>query len=96
VATRPVDVNGLGLTPVVTAQRVEEFLQRFDLLSDQTRVFTYWRALVERYERKGKQVHDARLVAVMQAHGVEHLLTFNVDDFKAYTDIKAMHPAEVS
>ena len=74
---------------------MEEFLERFDLLSDRARVFTNWRDLVERYERKGKQVHDARLVAVMQAHGVENLLTFNVDDFKAYTDITAVHPAEV-
>jgi hypothetical protein len=29
----------------------------------------------------GKQVHDARLVAVCHAHGVSHLLTFNVGHF---------------
>ena len=29
----------------------------------------------------GKQVHDARLVAVCHAHGVTHLLTFNVAHF---------------
>jgi hypothetical protein len=29
----------------------------------------------------GKQVHDARLVAVCHVHGVTHLLTFNVAHF---------------
>jgi hypothetical protein len=29
----------------------------------------------------GKQVHDARLLAVCQVHGVTHLLTFNVSHF---------------
>ena len=29
----------------------------------------------------GKQVHDARLVAVCHVHGVTHLLTFNVTHF---------------
>ena len=29
----------------------------------------------------GKQVHDARLVAVCHVYGVSHLLTFNVTHF---------------
>ena len=29
----------------------------------------------------GKQMHDARLVAACHAHGVTHLLTFNVPHF---------------
>jgi predicted nucleic acid-binding protein len=32
-------------------------------------------------------VHDARLAAVMLAHGVNHILTFNVDDFRRYPGI---------
>ena len=95
VATRPVDVNGLGMAPATVAVQVEDFLRRFDLLPDVARIFTRWRELVERHERKGKQVHDARLVAVMKAHGVENLLTFNVDDFAAYSEIKAVHPRDV-
>jgi hypothetical protein len=31
----------------------------------------------------GERVHDARIVAVLQAHAVEHLLTFNGADFVA-------------
>jgi hypothetical protein len=29
----------------------------------------------------GKQVHDARLVAVCHTHALTHILTFNVADF---------------
>ncbi len=38
------------------------------------------------------QVHDARLVAVMNVFGLTHLLTFNVTDFKRYPAIEATHP----
>jgi hypothetical protein len=31
----------------------------------------------------GKQVHDARLVAVCHVHGVKNLLTFNTTHFAA-------------
>jgi hypothetical protein len=30
----------------------------------------------------GKQVHDARLIAVCHVHAVTHLLTFNVTHFQ--------------
>ena len=36
-----------------------------------------WKAVVQTAGVIGKQVHDARLVAVCHAHGVSHLLTFN-------------------
>ena len=37
-----------------------------------------WKALVNALGVIGKQVHDARLVAVCHVHAVTHLLTFNV------------------
>ena len=33
------------------------------------------------------QVHDTRLVAAMKVHGLSHILTFNVKDFKRFVDI---------
>jgi predicted nucleic acid-binding protein len=93
--TRPVDVNGLGWDAGTVSARARDIKNRFELLEDCPAVFTNWLALVERHERKGKQVHDARLVAVMKAHGVENLLTFNGDDFAAYDEIKAVHPRDV-
>ena len=32
----------------------------------------------------GSKVHDARLVAAMNVHGVRRILTFNTDDFTRY------------
>lgn len=43
---------------------------------------------------KGKQVHDARLVAAMQTHSLGHLLTLNVKDFERYP-VTPVHPDDV-
>ncbi|MFW6169215.1 MAG: hypothetical protein ACODAD_01915 [Planctomycetota bacterium] len=40
-----------------------------------------WKALVGALAVTGKQVHDARLVAVCHVHAVMHLLSFNVVHF---------------
>ena len=41
-------------------------------------------------------VHDARLVAAMIVHGIPNLLTFNLPDFKRFTEITVISPEEVS
>jgi hypothetical protein len=42
----------------------------------------------------GKQVHDARLVALLNVHGVPHLLTFNVHDFQSFGSL-AVSPEQL-
>jgi predicted nucleic acid-binding protein len=59
------------------------------------RVFSYWRDLVATNDVKGKNAHDARLVAAMQRHGLTDLLSFNKPDFARFTAINAFTPAEV-
>lgn len=51
--------------------------------------------LVKHYGSIGKQNHDARLVASMVAHSVPAILTFNAADFRRYTEIEVLTPAEV-
>jgi predicted nucleic acid-binding protein len=51
--------------------------------------------LVSKNEVKGKEVYDARIVAVMLAHRVTRLLTFNTADFKRYTGDHCINPREV-
>jgi len=96
VATRPSDVNGLGWTTAEAAREVGSILGRFILLPDIAEAFSEWLGLVTKHEIKGKKAHDARLVAVMQAHGVENMLTFNTGDFAAFVEIKAIHPRDVN
>jgi predicted nucleic acid-binding protein len=50
---------------------------------------------VETYGVSGRQVHDARLAAVMEVHGVTHILTFNTDDFRRYPGIISVDPHAV-
>ena len=57
------------------------FEATFPLLAETPAIFPAWKALVGGLGVIGKQVHDARLVAVCHAHGVTHLLTFNISHF---------------
>jgi predicted nucleic acid-binding protein len=81
MATRPVAVNGLGLSTVDTEALAATFEARFSLLADTPDIYPAWKALVGALGVIGKQVHDARLVAVCHVHAVSHVLTFNVVHF---------------
>lgn len=95
VATRPVEANGLGMSVSETAAEVTGLQSIFQILPDNAEIFSEWKRLVSKHEVKGKEVHDARIVAAMLAHRVTHLLTFNTADFKRYTEIIAVNPREV-
>jgi predicted nucleic acid-binding protein len=91
VATRPVSANGLGWNIESVEHKVKMLTSDYALLPEVADVYRNWLELVVKYEVKGKQVHDARLVAAMQAH----LLTLNTEDFKRFTEIAPVHPGEV-
>ena len=96
VATRPVEANGLGLSVERAAEEVTRFEAVFRLADEPPELFRRWRQLVEDHAVKGKRVHDARLVAIMIESGTDHILTFNVDDFRRYPSITAVSPDGVS
>jgi predicted nucleic acid-binding protein len=81
VATRPVARNGLGLSTVDTEALAATYEARFPLLAETPDIYPAWKSLVTVLGIVGKQVHDARLVAVCHAHAVTHVLTFNVAHF---------------
>ena len=81
VATRSVAINGLGLSARDAESLAAVFEARFTLLPDSPDIYSAWKALVEALGIIGKQVHDARLVAVCNVHAVTHVLTFNVAHF---------------
>ena len=80
-ATRPVSANGLGLAAATAEGLGATFEASFSLLDETPNIYPAWKALVMALGVIGKQVHDARLVAVCHVHGVTHLLTFNVSHF---------------
>ena len=81
LATRPIALNGLGLSPADTEILAAGFESSFSLLPETPDIYPAWKVLVSALGIIGKQVHDARLVAVCHVHSVTHLLTFNVSDF---------------
>jgi len=95
VATRPVSQNGLGISPPAASAYLNRFKRFLPLLPDTPEVHEQWEQLVSQYEVSGKKAHDTRLVASMLVHGLDTVLTFNVDDFKRYTAIITLHPAGV-
>jgi hypothetical protein len=83
-ATRPVEVNGYGWSAKDAEAKITDLLRQFPLLPETPAVFTEWLRLVSQHGILGKQVHDARLVALLNTHGAPHLLTFNMGDFQRY------------
>ena len=95
VATRPLDKNGLGLSITQAEEESEKLKKIFILELDTPEIFTEWESMVIKYQVMGKQVHDARLAAAMVAHNITHLLTFNVEDFKRFSDIVVVDPRSI-
>jgi predicted nucleic acid-binding protein len=84
IATRPVANNGLGWQPVRAAGWMKKLPQTCRLIPEDPRILGVWERLVTSHSTSGKGAHDARLVAVMELHGIASILTFNVKDFVRY------------
>jgi predicted nucleic acid-binding protein len=82
-ATRPRALNGLGMSIQDAETESAGFERLFPLLAETADIFPAWKALVGATKVIGKQVHDARLVAVCHVHKVTHLLTLNTTHFAA-------------
>lgn len=99
VATRPLVNNGLGLSPVDAHKQLLQFEATFPLLAETEDIHPAWKALVSTLGVIGKQVHDARLVAVCRVRAVSKVLTFNTSHFARLGTvgpaISAVHPQDV-
>lgn len=47
--------------------------------------------LIEKHKLSGNKIHDANIVAVMCAHGVKDIVTYNRKDFSGFREIKLVH-----
>ncbi|AOX01560.1 twitching motility protein PilT [Moorena producens PAL-8-15-08-1] len=96
VATRPISNNGLGLSIDEASQATDKIKRLFVLYPDTPGILAEWESIIIKHQVKGKQVHDARLVAAMVTHKITHLLTFNIDDFKRFSEIISVNPQSVA
>jgi len=81
VATRPAERNGLGLHLPDALANVRAIRERTTLLGEDSRVADRLCGLLADVECRGKQVHDANLVATMLVHGIAAVVTMNLEDF---------------
>ena len=95
VATRPINVNGLGMTTEEAKLEMERLELLFRVLPENQQIFDEWKTLVATHKVSGKPAHDTRIVAAMLVHKITYILTLNPSDFKRYTEISAVTPQEV-
>jgi predicted nucleic acid-binding protein len=86
VATRPADLNGLGMSRPDAVSNVRALRTRLNLLAEDVKVSDRLLQLVDAVDCTGKQVHDANVVATMLVHGIDTIVTINVGDFARFED----------
>jgi predicted nucleic acid-binding protein len=96
VATRPVEQNGLGMSPPAAHAELARLKSMFLLLPETPAIYPVWESLVAQHQVSGKPAHDARLVAAMQVHGLTAILTFDRSGFSRFPGIEVLHPADVA
>ncbi len=88
VGTRPVEANGLGLTPAAALANIREFQSCVQPLDENKDVAERLLGLVSTHQLKGKRIHDANIVATMRAHGLARVRTNNPEDFAPFEGIE--------
>jgi predicted nucleic acid-binding protein len=93
VMTRPVANNGLGFSIAQALAEIEKVEGTLTLLPDAPAIYSEWKRLVIKHSVLGAKVHDTRLVASMNVHGITRLLTFNGSDFQRF-GVEVLTPTE--
>jgi predicted nucleic acid-binding protein len=85
VATRPVVNNGLALSPGEIARLYADTIEPMSAVLTETDALPdEFKRLLTQYGVIGKQVHDARLVAMMLTGRVNTILTLNERNFRRF------------
>jgi predicted nucleic acid-binding protein len=80
------------LPSALLTSAVRDFQRRFRVAEDDPAVTEALLRLLEQLPVGGRQVHDANIVATMQAYGVSRLLTANVPDFARFAHLITLVP----
>ena len=81
--------------PIPIASLLSEirfFVNRFHVAEDSPQVTERLLTLMEQVPVGGRQVHDANIVATMQAYGINQLLTHNIADFNRFSELITVLP----
>jgi predicted nucleic acid-binding protein len=67
-------------------------LDFLEVLPVPANIVDVWLELLGRHPVTGADVFDLQIVATMRANGVRRIYTFNVDDFKGFSELAAVSP----
>jgi predicted nucleic acid-binding protein len=96
VSTRPASARGGYGKSVATTERRVQFIERFaNVLDESAAAYVRWRGFLTQYQIQGTSVHDARLVALIETAGIDHILTLNARDFARYHKVTVVTPSDV-
>ena len=85
VATRPLANNGLGLSTHVAIKLLEQVVEPIcEVLAEPSNVYAQLKQLGRRFDFGGKNVHDARLVAMILCCQIDSVLTLNPRHFQRF------------
>src|SRR5436309_3005224 len=85
VCTRPETARGgLGLKFDEAHRRLRTIERIATVLPDLPTMLERWKELIVQHKVQGVQVHDTRLVALMDVYQVSNLLTLNPSDFQRF------------
>ena len=96
VATRPAEVNGLGMNAADALRNISRIATRAIYCEETEAVSQRLRALIGTYSLCGKRIHDANVVATMAEHGIGWLITENKPDFEVFREIQTLDLGELS
>jgi hypothetical protein len=69
-------------------------VERFQVANVDDRETVRLLQLLTQFQIGGKQVHDANIVATMLGHGIDQVLTHNVNDFVRFSPWITVLPLE--
>ncbi|SFJ48988.1 Predicted nucleic acid-binding protein, contains PIN domain [Nocardioides psychrotolerans] len=87
VTSRPVAVNGLGLSGEDAVGNIEQFLEGMEMLAEGPGTTRSLMDLIVAGPTVGKQVHDANVVAVALAHRAVAIVTDNTRHFARFAQL---------
>lgn len=96
VATRPAEVNGLGMNAADALHNISRIATRAIYCEETEAVSARLRALIGIYSLCGKRIHDANVVATMAEHDIGWLITENKPDFEVFREIQTLDLGELS
>ncbi|MFH1738542.1 MAG: PIN domain-containing protein [bacterium] len=94
VLTRP-DALRIPQPISATVTDIQHFRKRFRMAGESAQILENLLALIQEVPVKGKQIHDANIVATMMTHRIRRLLTHNTSDFDRFSRFITLLPIAV-